>query len=80
MTGRIALDNLTGDALDQPHARAEKAERAVDHLADRYRGAEAAIERVRRPCGLTIAASVRVQAVQQARDTLAALDEQQPTA
>jgi hypothetical protein len=31
----------------QALARAEKAERAVDHLTDRYRGAEAAIERVR---------------------------------
>ncbi|MFF8422978.1 hypothetical protein [Streptomyces sp. NPDC015680] len=38
--------------------------------------AEAAIDRVRRLCDLTIGASVRVQAVQQARDTLAALDEQ----
>ncbi|MFT9821202.1 hypothetical protein [Lysinibacillus sp. NPDC056185] len=42
--------------------------------------AEAAIERVQRLCDLTIAASVRVEAVQQARDTLAALDQpQQPT-
>ncbi|MBQ0827668.1 hypothetical protein [Streptomyces tagetis] len=34
----------------------------------------AAIERVRRLCELTIAASVRVQAIDQARDTLTALD------
>ncbi|MCX4786498.1 hypothetical protein OG369_09970 [Streptomyces sp. NBC_01221] len=38
---RIPLDDLTSDQLDALYARAEKAERAVDHLADRYRGAEA---------------------------------------
>lgn len=36
--------------------------------------AEAAVARVRRLCEMTIAASVRVQAIDQARDTLAALD------
>ncbi|WP_031165992.1 hypothetical protein [Streptosporangium roseum] len=36
--------------------------------------ARAAIARVRRLCELTIAASCRVQAIEQARDTLAALD------
>ncbi|MEU0836079.1 hypothetical protein [Streptomyces sp. NPDC005969] len=41
--------------------------------------AEDALERVRQLCELTISASVRAQAVQQAYDTLAALDEpQQP--
>ncbi|MFF7576840.1 DNA adenine methylase [Streptomyces sp. NPDC008061] len=49
-----------------PHSRAEQAEDAI--------------ERVRQLCELTITASVRVQARQQALDTLAALDEpQQPT-
>jgi hypothetical protein len=42
--------------------------------------AEAAIARVRRLCELTIAASVRVQAIDQARDTLAALDDPTDTA
>lgn len=35
------------------------------------------IARVRRLCDLTIAASVRAQAVQQARETLAALNQRQ---
>jgi diadenosine tetraphosphate (Ap4A) HIT family hydrolase len=42
--------------------------------AERAEKAEAAVARVRRLCELTIAASVRVQAIEQARDTLAALD------
>lgn len=42
--------------------------------ACRVEQAEAAIARVRKLCELTIAASVRVQAIDQARDTLAALD------
>jgi hypothetical protein len=33
--------------IKQLTARTEKAERAVDHLADRYRGAEAVVERLR---------------------------------
>ena len=42
---------------------------------ERAESAEAAIARVRRLCELTIAASCRVQAIDQARDTLAALDD-----
>lgn len=52
----------------------------VQYLKARAEQAEDAIERVRQLCELTITASARVQAVQQAMDTLAALDEpQQPT-
>ncbi|MGW4388224.1 hypothetical protein [Streptomyces sp. NPDC004685] len=46
-----------------------------------WREAKTAIERVRRLCELTIAESIRVDAVHQARDTLVALDndrEQRP--
>ncbi|WP_405883597.1 hypothetical protein OG747_36450 [Streptomyces sp. NBC_01384] len=57
------------------YSEAESADAAAGSYAGRAEQAEAAIERVRRLCELTIAASVRVQAVQQARDTLAALDE-----
>lgn len=39
--------------------------------------AEAAVARVRRLCDLTIDASCRVQAIDQARDTLAALDREE---
>lgn len=35
------------DGIDQLGARAEKAERAVDHLTDRYRGAEAEVQQWR---------------------------------
>jgi hypothetical protein len=42
---------------------------------NRAERAEAAIARVRRLCELTIRTSVRVQAIDQARDTLAALDQ-----
>lgn len=64
-------------------------EAAADALADaglvvvsageheRLRKAEAAIARVRRLCDLTIAASCRVHAIDQARDTLAVLDDQE---
>lgn len=48
--------------------------------ACRVEKAEAAIARVRRLCELTIASSVRVQAIDQARDTLTALDEPGPAA
>ena len=40
---------------------------------------EAAVDMVRRLCNLTITTSIRVQAVQQARDTLAILDQQLTT-
>jgi hypothetical protein len=55
---------VTDDELQAWRERAEKA--------------EAAIARVRRLCELTIAASCRVQAIDQARDTLAALDDIKP--
>ncbi|WP_435597096.1 hypothetical protein [Streptomyces anulatus] len=38
---RIALDDLTSDALDALYDRAEKTERAVDLLAEQYRRLEA---------------------------------------
>lgn len=52
----------------------------IDERTDwrqRAENAEAAIARVRRLCELTIAASCRVQAIEQARDTLAVLDGQE---
>ena len=53
--------------LERANARAARAHAAaVD--------AEAAVAAVRRLCDLTISASVRVQAVEQARDTLAVID------
>ena len=64
MSDRLQLDELTSDQLDTLYDRAEHAEDAI--------------AQVRRLCDLTISASVRVQAVQQARDTLAILDQQQP--
>ncbi|MER6575801.1 hypothetical protein [Nonomuraea sp. NPDC001023] len=66
-------------------ARAQRAESEVIALTDhglrwreRAETAEAAIARVRRLCDLTIKASCRVQAIDQARDTLAALDASLP--
>jgi hypothetical protein len=53
------------------------AKQEVEAWRDRAVQAEAAIARVRRLCELTINASVRVQAIDQARDTLAALDDTQ---
>lgn len=44
------------------------------HAEEAARQAQDAIARVRRLCELTINASIRVQAIDQARDTLAALD------
>lgn len=52
--------------------------RADEHSA-RAKAAEAAVDRVRRLCHLTINASCRVQAIEQARDTLAALDREEPS-
>ncbi|MFD9276867.1 hypothetical protein ACFWD7_06190 [Streptomyces mirabilis] len=54
--------------------RADQAEKLLRIAHDTSNKAEAALARVRRLCELTITTSVRVQAVQQARDTLAALD------
>ncbi|MFB7548559.1 hypothetical protein [Streptomyces sp. NPDC056154] len=81
MTDRIPLDNLTSDALDQLYARAEKAERAVDHLVDRYRGAEAAIERARKLLAVWEGAPdplARAMACD-LRTTITGRTEQQPT-
>ncbi|MEU2075463.1 hypothetical protein [Streptomyces sp. NPDC013489] len=44
---RHTVDTLTDDELTRLYARAEKAERAVDHLADRYRGAELEVQQWR---------------------------------
>ena len=52
----------------------ERHEVKVAALTVRIAELEAAVDMVRRLCNLTIAASVRVQAVEQARDTLAILD------
>lgn len=46
-----------------------------DQTTQRAETAEAAIARVRRLCELTIAASCRVQAIEQAQDTLTVLDD-----
>jgi hypothetical protein len=48
MTDRISINNLTSEQLDKLQLRAEKAERAVGHLVDRYLGAEASLHRVRK--------------------------------
>jgi hypothetical protein len=63
--------------LEQLRARVAELEATpVDWDAQRRRAdqAEAAIARVRRLCDLTIAVSIRAGAIDQARDTLAALD------
>jgi hypothetical protein len=79
----IALLARLGLLNSQPvrDAELERLRSALDgaknHIGDvlrRLEQAEAANERVRRLCELTIAASVRVQAIDQARDTLAVLD------
>ncbi|KAB2347328.1 hypothetical protein [Actinomadura rudentiformis] len=49
---------------------------ALTDQRERAEQAEAAIGRVWRLCEMTIASSCRVQAIDQARDTLAALDQQ----
>lgn len=45
-----------------------------EEAVGRMEAAEAAVARVRRLCELTINTSCRVQAIDQARDTIAALD------
>ncbi|MFC5744800.1 hypothetical protein [Actinomadura rugatobispora] len=59
---------------DLLHTEVTATERA-DLAEGRLQQAEAAIERVRRLCNLTIASSCRVQAIDQARDTLTVLDQ-----
>lgn len=87
LRARLDREISRGIAVDAELARqrqrAEHAEGELsslrDHRArwqtehDRAEQAEATIERVRRLCELTIAVSCRVQAIDQARDTLAAL-------
>ncbi|MFD8839797.1 hypothetical protein [Streptomyces griseofuscus] len=61
----------------QLHSAKAEAARANARAARTHAEAvttQAAIAEVRRLCDMTIAGSVRVQAVQQARDTLAAID------
>lgn len=88
---RIAHDTSNRSEAERARAvqRAEAAERdagiyhnRLTRLSEGYaeqmhrlETAEAAIARVRKLCELTIAHSVRVQAIDQARDTLATLDE-----
>ncbi|MFG3244131.1 hypothetical protein [Streptomyces sp. NPDC048157] len=79
LTARVEQAGARVAELEQQLADADTAADHTDRTCEavtRAETAEAAIERVRRLCDLTIGASVRVQAVQQARDTLAALDEQ----
>ncbi|WP_378238744.1 hypothetical protein [Actinomadura harenae] len=58
--------------------RADAAEATADRWRKRAEEAEAAIAGVRRLCDLTISASCRVQAIEQARDTLTVLDRTMP--
>lgn len=51
-----------------------KATAAVQELTERAADAEAAVARVRHLSELTIATSIRLGAIEQARDTLAVLD------
>jgi hypothetical protein len=72
---RQGLDHLD-EAMRESRAR-EAAVKQARTWAARARTAEAALDRVRQLCELTIDASIRVDAVHQAHDTLTALD--QPT-
>ena len=71
-----SYDHAVGQATDPAPGDHHHGQAAAVHaVRDReLEQARAAITEVRRLCELTIAASVRVQAVEQARDTLAALD------
>jgi hypothetical protein len=79
---RLRAELATLRAVDErgycPHCGRGDCTPTVDQWmrqSDRADQAEAAIARVRRLCDLTITTSVRVHAVHQARDTLAALDQ-----
>jgi len=63
ITEKVTAVGQRAEAVAYANEQKQRAERA-----------EAAIARVRRLCEMTIASSVRVQAIDQARDTLAALD------
>lgn len=58
---------------DQPTAARHTADTITDDELDRLYADRAALDRVRRLCDLTIRTSVRVAAVEQARDTLTAI-------
>ncbi|MEU0691951.1 hypothetical protein ABZ350_34280, partial [Streptomyces uncialis] len=86
---RHTADSITDDALDALYARIRTLERVaagnkrhVQTIVPELEHAQDALDRVRRLCTLTIDASVRRDAIDQARDTLAAIDgprgEQQP--
>ncbi|MDN3356059.1 hypothetical protein [Actinomadura sp. DC4] len=60
--------------LAQAEARAEQVEDLLSIAHDTSNRAEATIARVRRLCEMTIATSIRAQAIDQAVDTLAVLD------
>lgn len=63
------------DDLKWSRAELAKADAENNAAGKRAERAEAAIERVRRLCELTIASSCRVQAIEQAKDTLRVLDQ-----
>ncbi|MGI5223548.1 hypothetical protein [Actinoallomurus sp. CA-142502] len=71
---RAPLSALLGEPVMVHPQLLLNAELERNDLQRRAYAAEAAVERVRRLCELTIAASCRVQAIEQARDTLAVLD------
>ncbi|MFD9721077.1 hypothetical protein [Streptomyces sp. NPDC059076] len=62
-------------AIEELAAARDLAEATLAQLHGRLEQAEAALERVRRFCEVTVAVSVRVEAVAQARDTLVAIDQ-----
>jgi hypothetical protein len=74
---RLLMDHIDVEVRESTTARevARGNLRHVKMLVPELEAAQAAIVRVRRLCEMTIASSIRVQAVQQACDTLALLDE-----
>lgn len=73
----ILLSRLSRDVLDPAERDLLRAH--VDQLTSRVTELEADIDMVRRLCTLTITTSVRRHAVQQARCTLAILNNQPTT-
>lgn len=74
------LDFAHQNTLPDLRRRADSDAETIKRWRKRAETAEAAVEQVRRLCDLTIAHSIRVHAVAQARDTLAAIDStDQPT-
>lgn len=84
---RPLIAQAHAEAFDEVKSAQDRQQRAEDLVAELRRQIrvlerqrdelQAAIARVRRLCDLTIAASCRAQAIDQARDTLAALDGQE---